>query len=82
MLLTGLVPFLIWLGLANSLLVEPPLVLHRQVKGQFETAWTFYKDFISAKKNEFSAQSQVVSKDTILRDAITRGAKRRCHIPA
>ena len=75
MLLTGLVPFMIWLGLANSLLVEPPLVLHRQVKGQFETAWTFYKDFISAKKNEFSAQSQVVSKDTILRDAIARGAK-------
>ena len=75
MLLTGLVPFLIWLTLAKSLLVEPPLVLHRQVKGQFETAWTFYKDFITAKKNEFSAQSRVISHDPVLIEALGRNSE-------
>jgi two-component system, NtrC family, nitrogen regulation sensor histidine kinase NtrY len=75
MLLTGLLPFLIWLSLAKSLLVEPPLLLHRQVKGQFETAWTFYKDFIGAKKNEFSAQSRAVSHDPVLREALRRNSE-------
>jgi two-component system nitrogen regulation sensor histidine kinase NtrY len=75
MLVSGLGPFLIWLSLAKTLLVEPPLVLHRQVKVQFETAWTFYKDFVIAKKNEFSAQSRAISHDPVLRDAIKRASK-------
>ena len=73
LLLTGLVPFLVWVAVGYSLLVEPPLKLHRQTEEQFQTARLFYKEFIDAKKSEFSARADAISRDTILKAAIQRG---------
>ena len=72
LLLTGLAPFLVWVAVGFQLLVEPPLKLHRQTEEQFQTARLFYKEFIDAKKSEFSARADAISRDTILKEALSR----------
>ncbi len=73
-LLTGLAPFLVWMAVGFQLLVEAPLALPRQAKEQYESARLFYKEFIKAKKNEFSARADALAHDVVLTDAIERGA--------
>ena len=74
LLLTGLVPFSVWLAVGIQLIVEPPLVLHRRAEEQLETARLFYKEFIDAKKSEFSARADSIAKDRVLRDALDRAS--------
>ncbi len=74
LLLTGLVPFLVWLVLGLKLLLDAPLELPREARERFGTALFFYKSFIDAKKSEFSARADSIAKDPILRDAVERGA--------
>ena len=74
LLLTGLVPFLVWLVLGLKLLLDAPLELPREARERFGTALFLYKSFIDAKKSEFSARADSIAKDPILRDAVERGA--------
>jgi signal transduction histidine kinase len=73
--LSGLAPFLIsMIYVAQVVEASSALSTHLMVRGQLESAVAFYKEFFDAKKREFAARAEAISKDAVLIRAAGSGS--------
>ena len=66
-LLSGLVPFVIALTYIPQLVeTRAALSLHESVRAQLESSAVMYKEFFDAKKKEFLARTEAITRDSVL----------------
>jgi two-component system nitrogen regulation sensor histidine kinase NtrY len=65
--LSALVPFLISLAFIPQIIeTRLALSMHSDVKAQLEASAVFFKEFFDAKKREYSARAEAISRDPVL----------------